>query len=93
MKPAVEWMSSPSRPEARLALQPRDEIVGKLDPLERRAEHELAGVEDERAVSGDLDELGQLFLRLLDVDERIARVVEDPEVAVDAYVDARRLEQ
>ena len=29
----------------------------------------------------------------LDVDERVARVVEDAEVAVDAHVDARRLEQ
>ena len=76
-----------------LSLEARDEIVGKLHALERRAEHELAGVEDERPVLLDLDLLGQLFLGLLDVDVRIARVVEDPEVPVDAHVDARRLEE
>ena len=34
--------------ERALPLEPRDEVVGQPDPLERRAEHELAGVEDER---------------------------------------------
>jgi hypothetical protein len=41
----------------------------------------------------DLHELGQVLLRLLDVDVRVARVVEDAEVAIDPYVDARRLEK
>ena len=41
----------------------------------------------------DLHELGQVLLRLLHVDERVARVAEDAEVAVDADVHARRLEQ
>src|SRR6476659_594963 len=50
-------------------------------------------MEDERAVAVDLDELRQVLLRLLDVDEGVARVVEDAEVAVDAHVDARGLEQ
>jgi len=49
-------------------------------------------VEDERLRVG-LDELGQVLLRLADVDERVARVVEDAEVPVDADVDARGLEQ
>ena len=93
MKPAVEWISRPRRPKGRLALEPCDEVVGQPDPLERRAEHELAGVEDERLLVVDLDELGQLLLRLLDVDVRIAGVVEDPEEAVDAHVDARGLDQ
>ena len=93
MKPAVEWMRSPSRPSARLALEPRDEVVGQPDALERRAEHELAGMEDERVLVVDLDELGQLRLLDLDVDERIAVVVEDAEEPVDADVDARRLEK
>ena len=34
-----------------------------------------------------------VLLRLLHVDERVARVVEDAEVPVDPHVDARRLEQ
>ena len=93
MKPAVEWMSSPSRPRRALALEPSDEIVGEPDAFERRAEHELARVEDERRLAVDLDELGEVLLRFLHVDERVARVVEDAEVAVDAYVDARRLEE
>ena len=92
MKPAVEWISSPSRPRARLALEPRDEIVGQPHPLERRAEHELAGVEDERLVA-DLDQLREVLLLLLHVDEGVEVVAEDAEVAVDAHVDARRLEQ
>src|SRR6266480_3463903 len=50
-------------------------------------------MEDERPVVVDLDQLRQLFLGLLDVDKRVARVVEDAEEAVDANVDARRLEE
>src|SRR3954454_2952520 len=49
-------------------------------------------MQDER-LAVDLDELRQILLRLLDVDVRVARVAEDAEVAVDANVDARRLEQ
>ena len=41
----------------------------------------------------DLDHLGQVLLLRLDVDVRVARVAEDAEVAVDAHVDARRLQQ
>ena len=93
MKPAVEWMSRPRRPRTRLSLQSGDEVVGERDALERRAEHELAGVEDERLLAVDLDQLRQVLLRLLHVDVRVARVAEDAEVAVDAHVDARRLEQ
>src|SRR5204863_10005463 len=67
----------PISAERALALQPRDQVVGQRHALERRAEHELAGVEDEGPVVVDLDQLGQLLLRLLDVDERVAGVVED----------------
>ena len=84
-------MSSPSRPSDDLALEPRDEVVGERDPLERRAEHELAGVEDERAVVADLDQLGEVLLRLLRVDVGRRVVAEDAEVAVDVEVDRRRL--
>ena len=83
----------PEPPQRALALEPRDQVVGQRHALERRAEHELPRVQDERPVAVDLDQLGQLLLRLLDVDERVARVVEDAKEAVDAHVDARRLEQ
>ena len=58
-------MSSPNRPRHDFALEPRDEIVGQRDALEGGAEHELAGVQDERAVVADLDQLGEVFLRCL----------------------------
>ena len=50
------------------------------------------GMEDEGLVVRDLDRLGQLLHRLAHVDERVARVVEDPEAAVHPHVDARRLD-
>jgi hypothetical protein len=79
--------------EARLALEPRHEVVGQPDALQRRAEHELARMENERVLLLDLDELGQLRLLDLDVDERVAVVVKDTEEPVDADVDTRRLQQ
>src|SRR5581483_6088317 len=82
----------PEPAQARLALEPGDEVVREPHALEGRAEHELARVEDERLLA-DLDELRQLLLRLLAVDERVAAVAEDAEVAVDADVHARRLEE
>src|SRR5947208_3305920 len=62
--------------EARLPFETRDQVIGERDPLERRPQHELAGVEDERPLAVDLHELGQVLLRLLDVDVRIAGIVE-----------------
>ncbi len=82
----------PEPSERALALEARNEVVGQAHPLECRAEHELAGVEDEGRLAVDLDELRQLLLWLLHVDERVAGVVEDAEVAVDADVDARGLQ-
>jgi hypothetical protein len=87
----VDQQAQPS--QRALALEPGDEIVRKANALERRAENELARVEDERPVVVDLDQLSQLVLGLLDVDEGIAGVVEDPEVPVDPHVDRGRLEQ
>ena len=50
----VDEEAEPAR--AALAFQAGDEVVRERDPLERRAEHELARVEDERlCVVGDLD--------------------------------------
>ena len=71
----------------RLPLEPRHEIVGERDPLQGRAQHEFAGVEDEAAVVTDFDELGEVFLRELRVDERRRVVAEHAEVAVDAEID------
>ena len=86
-------MSRPSRPSEALALEPGDEVIGQGDPLERGAEDELAGMEDERLVAGDLDELGQLRLVRARVDDRGAGVAEDPEPVPEVEVDARRLDR
>ena len=50
-------------------------------------------MQDEGLLTLDLDELRQLLLRGLDVDERVARVAENAEIAVDAHVQAGRLHQ
>src|SRR5215208_4714346 len=50
-------------------------------------------MEDEGVLSVDLDELRQVLHRLLDVDERVAGVVEHTEEPVGADVDAGRLDQ
>ena len=93
MNPAVEWMSRPEPAERALAFEPCDEIVRQRDALQRRAENELARMEDERLVVGHLDELREVLLVGLDVDERVPGVAEDAEVAVDAHVQARRLHE
>ena len=63
-KPAVAWVSSPSRPEAGLALDARREVVGQRHRLEGAAEHELARVEHEPLGRVDLDEAGEVGLVL-----------------------------
>ena len=76
----------------RFPVEPCDDVVRELDAFERGAENELARVQDERAIL-DFYELGQLSLLDLDVDVRVAVVVEDAEEPVDADVDARRLQE
>ncbi len=75
-----------------LTLQSRHEVIRQLDPLERLAEDELTGMEDERLVVLDPEQLGQVGLGRADVDVRVAVVAEDPEAAVEVEVDRRRLE-
>jgi hypothetical protein len=77
--------------ERGLSIEPRDEVVGDPHALERAGEHELVRVQDEGAAVFDLDELGEILLRLLGIDERRGVVAEHAEVAVDAQVDRRRL--
>ena len=86
-KPAVEWIKRPSLPRLDLPSRRPDEVVGKADPLDRRAEHEFARMEHEHVVLGDRHQLGELLLVLLDVDRPQVVVAEDPEVTVDVQVD------
>src|SRR3954449_4571412 len=83
----------PQAAQRALALQPGDEVRTQRDPLEGRAEHELAWMENEGAVVVDLDELSQVLLGALRVDVGSGVVAEDAEVAVHTHVHRRRLER
>lgn len=78
--------------ERALALEARGDVVGQRDQLERGSEHELARVQDERLPRLRLDEARELGLVLGGVDVGVLVVVEQPEEAVDAHVDARGLQ-
>ena len=82
----------PEPAEARLPIQSRGDIGRKPNRLQRRGEHELPRVQDERLALLHLDQLGQVLLRLLRVDVGSGVVAEDAEVAVDPEVDRRRLD-
>ena len=87
----VDQQAEPA--EGALPFESRDEIVREPDAFQRGAQNELARMEDERRSVLDLDELGQVLLRLANIDIGVAGVVENPEIAIDADVHARRLEQ
>ena len=74
--------------EARLALDAGDDVVRQLDPLDGRAEHELARVDDEAGVVVDLDVLGDARRRVGQVDRGQPVVVEDPEGGAELQIHA-----
>ena len=90
--PAVEWMSSPSRPSELLPFDAPDDVVGQLHPLEGLAQDELARMEDEGLVAVDRGDLREAWLLDARVDVRVAVVVEDAEVAVQVEVHRRGLQ-
>src|SRR4051794_10545985 len=75
-----------------LALDTGGDVVGQRAHLVRRAEHELARVQDERLVPLRLDHPGQVGLVGGRVDVGVAVVLEDPEEPVEPDVDRRRLQ-
>ena len=91
MNPAVECVTSPSRPRLDFPSSRDGEVVGQADDLVRRGEHELPGVQDERLVALGLHEPRQVGLLDGGVDVGVAVVLEHPEVAVEPHVDARGL--
>lgn len=93
MKPAVECVSRPSRPNEDLPSQPSGEVVGQSEKLQRRAEHEFARVQHEGFPVDRLHQAGQLVLLLGRVDVGVASVVEHPKQAIEPDVDAGRLDQ
>ena len=78
--------------EARLAFQPSDDVVSESYPFERRAEHELSRMKNERFIAIDLDECGEVELRCLRVDVRVLVILEDTKEAIDSKVDTGRLQ-
>ncbi len=79
-------------PETRLALDPRDDVIGDLNPLERAPETELAGVDDERIAGWDDDLLSQVRRRVAQVDRRGPVVVKDAERVSKPQIDTGRLD-
>ena len=71
MKPAVEWISSPSRPRLDLPSTRPTRSSGTPMRSSVDAEHELAGMQHERAdrTRRDLDQLGEVLHVLLHVDD------------------------
>ena len=92
MKPAVAWVSSPSRPIELLPSTRAATSSGSVMTSYVLAERELARVQDERLVALGLDQAGEVRLVDRRVDVRVAVVLEHPEVAVEPDVDARRLD-
>ena len=86
-------MDEKSEPTERaLSLDPRDEVAGDGDSLERGAQHEFARVQHERFVTGNFNELGQIGEVLLHVDDRRRVVAKHAEEVRHLHVDRRRLQ-
>jgi hypothetical protein len=85
----VDQQAEPT--ETGLSLEARDHVVRQSDALAGRPEHELPRMQDERLRTLDLDELRELGHWLSNVDVRVSRVREYPELRVDVEIDRRWL--
>src|SRR5580693_3459908 len=83
----------PQASQRRLALQPARQVLRKRAQLQRRTKHELSGMQHEGFSVDRFHQAGQLVLLLRGVDVGVAGVVEHPEQAVEANIDAGRLDQ
>jgi hypothetical protein len=79
--------------ERALALQPPGHVIWQADHLVGGREYELPGMQHERLGPGGLHQAGQVRLFHRGVDVRVAVVLEDAKVAVQADVDAGRLDK
>ena len=93
MKPAVEWVSRSEAAEAALALEAAGDVVAQGDDLVAwRPSTNSPGCRMNGSSPSGSTSAGQVGLLLRRVDVGVAVVVEDPEVAVEPDVDARRLD-
>jgi hypothetical protein len=79
--------------ERRLAFEASDDVVAEVDRLEGGAEHELAGMEDERMGRTRFNLACEVGLHGLRIDQWIPVVLEDAEPVITTNVDARRLNE
>ena len=93
MKPAVECVSSPSRPSDDLPSSRPARSSGSVTSSSVEPSTNSPGMQHERLPFGGFHQAGQLVLLLGGVDVGVAGVVENPEHAVEANVDAGRLHQ
>jgi diacylglycerol kinase (ATP) len=78
-------------PQAGLAFDATNQIVGDSHALKGGTEHELAGVQDENAVFGHFDFFGQKPHVLLEVDDPGRMVAKDAKESVELHINGRRL--
>src|SRR4051794_18932499 len=83
----------PQATQRALALDPGDDVIRDHHVLERAPQHELPGVDDERPVVVDLDALGEIARRVVEVDRRRAVVVKDAERGPEPQVDRGGLDE
>ncbi len=81
----------PDPPETRLALDPTHQVVGEAHVLDRGAEYELAGVEDEGLPLDDRDRFGQVRIGPHRIDAVRRVVAEHAQNRFESDVDARWL--
>ena len=93
MKPAVEWVSRPSRPSDDLPSSRPARSSGSVQSSSVEPSTNSPGMQHERFAGQRLDEARELVLLQGRVDVGVAGVVEHPEQAVEADVHAGRLHQ
>lgn len=87
-------MGEQSQPaQAGLALETGRHVVRKRHLLDGRAQHEFAGMQNERLIALRFDETSQLGLLIGRVDDCVFVVVEQTKIPIKAYVNTRRLDE
>ncbi|MFT6535107.1 MAG: hypothetical protein ACJAS7_001152 [Alpinimonas sp.] len=75
-----------------LTFKSSSKVIWQCHLLIGGTKNEFARVQDKRLIGLDLDKAREIGLVLSRIDERILVVIEQPKVAVDAHVNARRLD-
>ena len=76
-----------------LTLQARRNVIAQGDELVGGTQDELAGVQDERLVGAHVHQVSEVRLIRRRINHRVAVVIEEAEQAIQAHVNAGRLNQ